>query len=303
MKQGTRNTAASVKQRLLNLSNQRGEDFNVTQVRYASERLLYRLSVSDYAQEFLLKGAMLFVLWEDHPHRPTRDVDLLFLQSYDMRKLEEIFREVVADPIPPDGLSFDQQSVRATEIREGNTYGGVRIKMLSHLDNARIPVQVDIGLGDAVYPEPEWVEFTTLLDLPSPRIRAYPMETVVAEKLQAIVELGNRNTRLKDFFDILYLQQHFVFSGHALQQAIWKTFRRRKTSLPVDRPGGLSATFGAKADKQWKTFLMRNGLAVEESFEKVCDQIAAFTLPSARTDPFEKKWIPGSGWVEEPAPK
>jgi len=294
----TQNTAASVKQRLLNLAHQQEEDFNVIQVRYASERLLYRLSVSAYAQEFLLKGAMLFVLWEDHPHRPTRDVDLLFLQPYDIKELEEIFRQVVATSVPPDGLSFDQQTVQATEIREGNTYGGVRIKMLAYLGNARIPVQVDIGLGDAVYPEPQWVKFATLLALPAPHIRTYPIETVVAEKLQAIVELGNRNTRMKDFFDILYLQQHFEFSGPALQQAIWQTFQRRKTALPVGQPDGLAPTFGTDAQKQWKAFFQKNGLVAEESFEKVCVTITHFALPPTQTKRFEKKWVPNSGWIE-----
>jgi hypothetical protein len=200
------NFAASVKQRLLNLAVANGEDFNLVQVRYATERFLYRMSASHHANAFLLKGAMLFVLWENHPHRPTRDMDLLFLEPHDRQELEAIFREIAEVDAIPDGLRFDAASIHAEEIREDNAYGGIRVKLLAWLGTARIPLQIDIGLGDAVPPpDPVWTDFTTLLDFPAPRIRPYPVYSVVAEKFQAMIELGVLNSRLKDYFDVLHL--------------------------------------------------------------------------------------------------
>jgi len=290
--------AASVKQRLLNLATERREDFNLVQVRYATERLLYRLSISPYADEFLLKGAMLFVLWENRPHRPTRDVDLLFLENYDSEQLTEVFRRVAHLGVPPDGLRFDADTVQAVEIREENAYGGIRIKMLGFIGNARIPIQIDVGLGDSVYPSPAWTEFATLLGFPAPRIRVYPVETVVAEKFQAIVELGNRNSRMKDFFDILYLQKRFEFSGMELQEAIKQTFRRRRTDLPTGLPDGLSESFSANPLKQklWAAFLGKNRLSAETDLTRVCQQIAEFVLPVAQQEPFSKSWLLDRGW-------
>ncbi len=290
--------ATSVKQRLLNLATRRREDFNLIQVRYATERLLYRLSVSPYAQEFLLKGAMLFVLWETQPHRPTRDIDLLFLQPYDALELANIFRKVALTVVPPDGVLFDEKSVQAAEIREDNSYGGIRVKMIGCMGSSRIPIQIDIGLGDAVHPQPVWCDFTTLLEFPVPYIRSYPVETVVAEKLQAIVELGNRNTRMKDYFDILYLLRRFEFSGVDLQIAIHKTFLRRRTTLPIGIPDGLSPSFSTNSDKQkqWEAFLRKNHLAGEAVLIEVCDEIANFALPSARLEPFKRIWYPAHGW-------
>jgi len=294
------NLAASVKQRLLNLAVANGEDFNLVQVRYATERLLYRMSVSRHANAFLLKGAMLFVLWENHPHRPTRDMDLLFLATHDREELESIFREVAAVEVTPDGLRFDGDSVQADEIREDNAYGGIRVKLPAYMGTARIPLQIDIGLGDAVHPEPEWTEFTTLLDFPAPRIRPYPIYSVVAEKFQAMVELGIHNSRMKDYFDILHLQRHFDFKGADLQEAMRKTFQRRRTALPAGLPEGLDEPFWKPAQKQiqWTAFLRKNNLFVEQSLEKVCAEIATFVLPAIPTASLALKWLPGKGWQQ-----
>lgn len=298
MKQPEPNLAASVKQRLLNLATLRREDFNQMQVRYATERLLYRLSVSPYAQQFLLKGATLFVLWEDHPHRPTRDLDLLFLEAYDARALAEIFREIAALPVEADGLVFDERSVQSEGIREENAYGGIRVKLLCYLGTARIPVQVDIGLGDSVYPEPDWQDFATLLEFPAPRIRPYPIESVIAEKLQAMVELGSRNTRMKDFFDLLYLQERFEISGPDLQAAIQRTFQRRRTKIPAAVAGDFDLSFSANPDKQkqWDAFLRKNRLVGIGDFQAVCSRIASFALPAMRPAPLNQNWSPQIGW-------
>ncbi|OAM88997.1 nucleotidyl transferase AbiEii/AbiGii toxin family protein [Termitidicoccus mucosus] len=271
------------------------------QVRYATERFLYRMSVSRHANAFLLKGAMLFVLWETHPHRPTRDMDLLFLETHDRRELEAIFREIAAVEVTPDGLRFDTASIHAEEIRENNAYGGIRVKLLAWLGTARIPLQIDIGLGDAVHPEPVWTDFTTLLDFPAPRIRPYPVYSVVAEKFQAMVELGTLNSRMKDYFDVIYLQRHFEFSGEDLQEAMRKTFQRRRTPLPDGLPEGLDEPFWKTPQKQtqWIAFLRKNRLSIEDDLEKICHEIASFALPVIQTTPFLSTWVPGRGWTRQ----
>jgi hypothetical protein len=291
--------AASVKQRLFNYAVRQRADFNQVQVRYVTERLLYRLSVSPHASSFLLKGAMLFVIWEDDPHRPTRDIDLLSIVAHDRASLVKIFREIAGLGGGGDGLEFDATSVTAEEIREDNAYGGIRVKLLAHLGNARIPVQVDVGMGDSVHPEPQWVEFPTILEFPAPRVCAYPAATVVAEKFHVIVELQDRNTRMKDYYDIHYLLRRFEFSGEELAEALRRTFQRRRTTLPGGTPPGLQELFWANETKmkQWQAFLGKNRLPAGIDLRRVCEEIAVFLEPVL--NPVRSRpgvWRPGGGW-------
>lgn len=188
--------AASVKARLQNEAARRGDDFNLLLLRYGIERLLFRLSQSAYADRFLLKGAMLFVVWDEKTHRPTRDLDLLGFGPSEKQDLQKLFQEVVTLPVVDDGLVFDPASVRAEEIREDNTYGGVRVRIMAKLGPAEVPVQIDVGVGDAVTPAPEMAIFPALLDFPAPQVRTYPVYTVVAEKFEAMAKLGIANTRM-----------------------------------------------------------------------------------------------------------
>jgi len=222
------NLAASVRQRLLNLSVSRGEDPNLTLTRYALERLLYRLAHSDYNGQFILKGAMLFGLWMESNHRPTRDLDLLGFGEPSNERLTEVFERLCEVEVDPDGLNFDPQSIRVAEIREGQIYMGQRVKLVAFLSTARIPVQVDVGFGDVVTPDAEEIEYPTLLDLPAPTIRAYPPETVIAEKLQAMVALGMQNSRMRDYYDLWIISRQFSFEGAALVAAVQATFNRRR---------------------------------------------------------------------------
>lgn len=256
-----KNFAASVKARLQNVAGQRGEDFNLLLLRYGIERLLFRLSQSSYADRFLLKGAMLFVVWDEKTHRPTRDLDLLGLGPSEKEDLQKVFREVVATPVVDDGLVFDPASVRAEDIREDNAYGGVRIRIMAKLGPAEVAVQIDVGVGDVVTPAPETANFPTLLDFPAPQVRTYPVYTVVAEKFEAMAKLGVANTRMKDFHDVWFLIGRFQLDGPTLRRAIEATFARRQTALPV-WPGPLSDTFANNATKQtqWAAFIRRNGL-------------------------------------------
>ncbi len=263
MKPGSRrNVAASVRQRLLDISRQRGEDFQFILSRYSAERLLYRLGVSSHHDRFVLKGALLFVLWNGQLHRPTRDIDLLGFGECDIAGLVAAFREVCATAVEDDGLIFLAATVSGENIREDQEYGGVRLRLMATLERARIPMQVDIGFGDAITPDPQWCYYPTLLDASPPHLRAYPRETVVAEKLEAIVSLGMANSRMKDFYDMIVLARDFEFNGSQLAEAVRKTFHRRQTVLPVEPPLGLSDEFASDMSKrtQWSAFIRRQGI-------------------------------------------
>ena len=208
-----RNLAASARQRLLNLSKTSGTDYNQLLIRYGIERLLYRLGGSGHADEFILKGAMLFALWEGSPHRPTQDVDLLGFGDRSLDRVSSVFRDLCALAVEDDGWTFDPATVEAEDIRTVDEYGGVRIHLTVMLGSARIRVQVDIGFGDAVTPPASIAAYPSLFGFPSPQLRVYPRETVVAEKVEAIVKLGLLNSRFKDYFDLRHLADHFEFDG------------------------------------------------------------------------------------------
>jgi hypothetical protein len=260
------NQAASVRARLKNRADATGKDYNLLLTQFALERLLYRLSVSPHADGFLLKGALLFVLWHELPGRPTRDLDLLGFGSDDVAAVVARFRDVCVVACD-DGVRFDAGSVTASEIRSDSGYGGVRVRLLGELGGARLSLQVDVGFGDAVTPEPLTVSYPVLLeDLPAPRLRAYPKATVVAEKFEAICVLGMANSRLKDYFDLWVLLQHGNLEPVLLARALVATCNRRGTTLPVDWPAGLTDRFAADPDKQtqWRAFLRRNLLDAPE---------------------------------------
>jgi predicted nucleotidyltransferase component of viral defense system len=208
-----RNLSASVRQRLLNIARRDGEAFDLVLTRYALERLLYRLGQSKFHDQFLLKGAMLFALWGGEVHRPTRDVDLLGFGTSELAQVENIFREICQVSVEADGLGFYPDNMRVLEIREDQEYQGVRVSFEVRLENAVIPIQIDIGYGDAVTPAPENITYPTMLDFAAPKLRAYPLYTVVAEKFQAMVWLGIANSRMKDFYDIWVIMQKFSFEG------------------------------------------------------------------------------------------
>jgi len=298
------NLAASVRQRLLNLSVSRGEDPNLTLTRYALERFLYRLAHSEYAGQFILKGAMLFALWMESEHRPTRDLDLLGFGEASNERLTEIFQRLCDVEVEPDGLMFDARSVRVAEIREGQAYQGQRVKLVGLLGTARIPLQIDVGFGDAVTPEAKEIDYPTLLDLPAPRIRAYPPETVVAEKLQAMVALGMQNSRMKDLYDLWIIARQFSFEGKTLVMAIGATFNRRHTELPLTMPTGLSDEFANDEYKitQWTAFLARSQLeGAGVSLVQVINELRTFLMPvldaAANSRDFADSWANGGPWA------
>jgi hypothetical protein len=239
--------------------------------RFALERLLCRLSTSAHADSFLLKGALLFALWYDDPHRPTRDADLLGFGQDDADRLIAVFRDVAAMSME-DGIVFDVASVRAEAIREDNTYGGTRINLVARMGSARCSLQIDVGFGDAVTPEAQTVVFPTLLnDFPAPTLRVYPVYTVIAEKYQAMVMLGMANSRMKDFYDLAVIARRTELDGATLAGAIAATFARRSTALPTVRPVALTSQFSEDETKrrQWQAFLNKNRLVISNLAETV----------------------------------
>ncbi|MEX2324027.1 MAG: nucleotidyl transferase AbiEii/AbiGii toxin family protein [Acidimicrobiia bacterium] len=293
--------AASIRQRLLNLARERGEDFELVLIHYAVERFLYRLSRSLIADRFVLKGAMLFSTWVEVPRRPTRDLDLLGFGDDAVVSVERSVAQIVRTEVEPDGLEFDEGSIRGEEIREGQEYAGVRVRLRASLAGARIPLQVDVAFGDVVSPEPRTVEYPTLLALAAPRLRAYPPEPVVAEKFQALVALGMANTRMKDFYDLWLLAERMRFDGPPLRQAMEATFRQRDTPVPLDPPVALTAEFHDDASKQqqWAAFLTRSDLQAP-ALPAVIERVRTFLLPPAasiaRGESFDEIWQPAGAW-------
>lgn len=259
------NVAASVRARLLNVAKAQGVDFNQVLVRFALERILYRLSQSEHADHFLLKGALLFTLWYDMPHRTTRDADLLGFGASDLESVAQTFRDIASVAVD-DGIVFDPDSVAAEEIRKDAGYVGARIFISGELARARCKTQIDIGFGDAVTPGPVDATYPVLLaDLPAPRLRTYPVYTVVAEKLHAIALLGMTNSRLKDYLDLSVLLDREALDTDLLAQAIKATFERRGMAVPAGLPVGLTDEFAHDPSRQalWQAFIKKNELALE----------------------------------------
>jgi hypothetical protein len=294
-----KNLAASVKARLLALAGQRDESFNLLVARFGVERLLYRLSQSRHADRFLLKGAMLFALWDEKAPRPTRDVDFLSFGPIDIDEIAAVFREIVETPVPDDGLAFQPDSVRVENIREAEAYGGVRVRLLALLGKGKVPLQVDVASGDVVTPAPDKSIFPALLEFPAPHIRSYPIYTVVAEKFEATVKLGILNTRMKDFFDLWFLSRRFDFDGAILHNAVHATLARRQTLLGHTLPFPLTDEFAKNSTKQiqWVAFLRRNGLSgPPQQFTDVVLLLRQFIGPILRKEATSGQWHPATGW-------
>jgi predicted nucleotidyltransferase component of viral defense system len=283
------NLAASIRQRLLNRSRESGMDFNATLTRYGIERLLFRIGISRHADRFCLKGAHLFAVWTGHLHRPTRDVDFLAFGSSDPQDVVGLFREVLTETETEtetetgtdDGLVFALDSITATDIREEQEYDGVRVKLVATLAGARIPLQIDLGFGDAITPGPEDVQIPVLIDLPAPKLRAYPVATVIAEKLEALTSLGATNSRMKDFFDLWTIARLFQPEAEGVVQAIRNTFERRKTRIQIEPMGLTEAFWGDDLVRtRWKAFVEKSTDGWEgHPVGEILTTLRAFLLP------------------------
>jgi len=294
-----KNVGASVRARLLERSRAERADFQVLLTRYALERLLYRLSQSAYRDRFILKGAMLFVTWVEAPFRPTRDLDFLGYGENSPETIRDVFRAICTQPVEDDGVVFDFDRLEATPIREDVEHGGVRVRTHARIAGARIPIQVDVGFGDAITPGPVEIEYPALLDAPAPHLRAYPVETVVAEKFQALVSLGMANSRLKDFYDLWSIAQTFELERASLATAVRQTFARRETALPLEKPTGFSEAYAETWDGQWRAFLTRERMAAAPAqLATVIADLERFLLPLTEDAEGDWRWRPREGWVQ-----
>ena len=297
------NVVVSVHDRLLKMAKERQEEFHFLLTRYALERLLYRLSRSPHRDVFVLKGALLFALWSEQRHRPTKDLDLLGKGEKSVERYERLFRDVCSQAVEDDGLTLLTDTLRGERIREDEEYEGVRITFEARLGNARIPIQIDIGFGDVITPGVEAIIYPSLLGFPAPRLSAYPRETVVAEKFQALVGLGLTNSRMKDFHDLMVLSRQFAFEGPILCQTIRATFERRRTALPSEPPLALTAEFHADDGKrkQWQAFLRKNRLDGNgPDLEQLTALLRDFLMPPAQAgaagQDFAMSWPPAGPW-------
>jgi predicted nucleotidyltransferase component of viral defense system len=301
VKKPVANRSASVRQRLLNLATERKEDFGLVLTRYGLERFLYRLSISPHRDGFVLKGALLLQLWTAEIYRPTHDLDLLGRALSDIN-LRKVFTEVCSQNVEDDGLTFLPGTIRVERIRDEEAYEGVRVRVEARLGDARIPLQIDVGLGDTIVPASEELEYSTLLEFPAPKLHAYSKESVIAEKFEAMVKLGVANSRMKDFYDLWVLAQRFEFDSSTLAAAIQSTFKTRRTALPRSSPLALRTEFYELPTKQtqWRAFLQKSKLKADSSLKEIIEVIREFLMPVVdgvlTGNEEDQVWQPGGPW-------
>lgn len=279
---GKKDVAASVQSRLLARARERGEDYQVLFAAYVHERFLHRLGVSSVRERFVLKGATLLRLWSANPYRATRDLDLLRKGDGSIAAIRIDLETICAQPVEPDGVSFDANSLAFDPIRAEDEYAGTRATLIAHSGPSRHTLQIDMGLGDVAYPTPVVREFPALLEYAAPRIFAYAPESVVAEKLEAIVVFGDRNSRIKDFFDLQYIADRFEFDLATLSRAVRETFSRRGTPLPTEVPFGLTYAYWRSPERaaHLRAFARRAGIEVEsDPGPRVVASLRPFLLP------------------------
>ena len=299
-----RNVAASVRARLQNVAKQQDANFQRVLIRYTLERFLFRLGVSPHKDLFVLKGAMLYAAWFDDPLRMTRDLDLLSFADREDLSLSGVIRDICAQPVADDGLRYDTESILVEPFSEDRTHGAFRVRTSARLGVAVIPVHIDVGFGDAITPGPLELQYPVLLDHPAPTLKAYPRETVAAEKFEAIVALDLANSRMKDFYDLLAMSRLFTFDGANLAAAIRATFEKRATAIPRERPPSLTRTFSEDSQKlrQWQSFIAREPLLIDEpDFHSVIREVGDFIMPAALAASNDRcrlgRWTPESGWM------
>lgn len=276
------NLAASVTARLFNRAKQTGDDYQTLLTGYCFERFLYRLGASGLRDRFVLKGATLLRLWSDQPYRATRDLDLLRRGDGSFDSIREDVRTICATPVGPDAVVFSTEAIRIEAIRAEDEYAGTRATLRAGCGTARLTLQIDMGLGDSVWPAPTPCVYPSLLDFPAPDVLAYPREAVVAEKFEAMVVLGDRNSRIKDFFDLHHLASRFEFDRATLAEAVRRTFARRRTPIPADEPIGLTGAYWDNPSRpaQVRAFARRAGLSVPDApGQEFTRLLGAFLLP------------------------
>lgn len=298
-----KNVSASVRQRLLDRARKDRRPFNELLQYYAIERFLYRFSLSAHSNRFILKGALMLRVWDSPEIRPTMDIDMLGITNNEESDVIKQIKDMLAVDVHPDGLAFDPESIRSERITEDADYQGIRIRFHGKLEKAVVRMQVDIGFGDAVYPEPDIFEFPTMLDFPAPRLLCYSRESSIAEKLEAIVKLGALNSRMKDFYDIWLLCRQFDFDGPSLTEAFRQTFEQRGTDIPLTIDA-FTESFVDSKQILWNAFWKRlNQQHVPKSFNELMTLVNTFISPVtsfiSTGKPIPKKWVAAGPWKYE----
>lgn len=282
MKKDVKNHPDSIRAKISNIANTHNREFNSLLLQFFQERLLYRLSVSRHSEKFTLKGGLVFLVYTLNKSRPTKDIDLLgSLKMTDSIELVNIFKEIISIQCE-DGISFDSENILVSPINENEKYeySGFQLKILAHLGQARLPISIDVGTGDAVFPVSEKAEYPVLLDYPAPMIKIYSKESVIAEKFETMVKMGLINSRLKDFYDIWFLAGNFIFRADILFKAVQQTFEKRHSNID-DRKFIFSDSFKNNPEKkqQWRAFLNKSRLTTEHEFPDVLELIENFLDP------------------------
>lgn len=295
-----KNMAASVKAKLLNIARVENRPLGEIIQYYSMERFLYRLSLSRHSKSFILKGALMLRVWDFPKVRPTMDIDMLGITDNEEQKLLNQVREILEVEVEPDGLIFDPESLQTEPITEEADYKGVRIRFQGNLGKAIIRMQIDIGFGDALYPSPEQQELPTLLDSPAPSLLCYTRESAIAEKFEAMVKLGEANSRMKDFYDVWMLSRQFEFSGNSLLEAVKQTFQKRGTTIP-ETIAAFDEGFAKKKQNQWNAFCKRlKQENIPESFLDITNALKDFLEPIVKAIAakalINKKWEIDGFW-------
>ena len=303
MKKETKNITASIRALLQHKARETNRPFSEILQFYGIERFLYRLCESKYANRFILKGALMFTVWHIPERRTTLDIDFLAQYGNEIDSFEKMVKNICRTSVMSDGLVFDSEQIKGQRIKEAADYEGVRIKFLGLLEKSRIPMQIDIGFGDRIYPKARKIEYPVILDFPKPKLKGYPAESVISEKYEAIVKLGPLNSRMKDFYDIWLLMRKFDFIGENLLEALKRTFAHRKNDLPDSKPLSVEEIYDDKSDRQtlWGAFLKKNDIEhAPQKLSKIAHEIEEFLLgPIVAMNDYEKfnkEWKPSDGW-------
>lgn len=305
MKEEIKNIEASIKAKLKNKSKELNRPFVEILHYYGMERFLYRLSKSKYADKFILKGALLFTVWNVPERRTTLDIDFLARFNNEVTAIETVIKDVCHIEVSPDGLKFDPQTVEGRKIKEDADYEGVRIKLIGFLNRAQIPIQIDFGFGDIVHPRTKIIDYPVILDLPRPHLNGYPQESVISEKFEAMIKLGALNSRMKDYYDLWLMIRQLEFKGTHLVEAIKKTFKHRETDIPQSKPLFTNEIFDEKSDRQmlWNGFVEKGKIQhAPATLSETAKEIENFLIKpvSAINNKvkFEKTWKPMKRWVK-----
>ncbi|MDD4981562.1 MAG: nucleotidyl transferase AbiEii/AbiGii toxin family protein [Candidatus Omnitrophica bacterium] len=303
MKNEIKDIEASVKAKLQNKAKETNRPFSEVLQYYGMERFLYRFSKSKYADKFVLKGALLFAVWQIPDRRTTLDIDFLARFDNAIAAIETVMKDACDISVDPDGLKFDAQTVKGIKIKEDADYEGVRVKFTGFLDRARIPMQIDVGFGDIVYPKSKVVDYPVILDFPKPHLNGYPQESVISEKFEAMIKLGLLNSRMKDFYDIWLMTRQFEFKGANIASAIKKTFNNRKTDIPPKKPLFADEIYDEKSDRQtlWNAFVKKGDIQhAPETLSATAKEIERFLIEPIiainENVAFDKTWTSPKGW-------